>query len=213
MKWKLKIIILGMAILMVLSISVFQIITYQSGKQAGLKEGEVYVADGTEIYVADEKDYLIAENDAEIEIAEEGESSLYIEKEEAEELGLVFYPGTFTAPTAIIINGEGDEEMCVLDWSTGTLEFRGKMSSSARSFFKYFLKPYVDEYITEELGKKDEILILPHKKAIELRGRCPIGAYTYFFKDTPWPIAQIIAVNKFIEWLYFNDYKIMKNRR
>lgn len=55
--------------------------------------------------------------------------------------------------------------------------------------------------------EEGEILILSYKKALELRHKFPIS---YFLKDMPWPMSQSLAIDKFIEWLYFNDYAIVK---
>ena len=61
--------------------------------------------------------------------------------------------------------------------------------------------------------EEDEILILTYEKALELKRRFPVGSYTYFFKDMMWPITQSLAIEKFIEWLYFNDYEIVKKEK
>ena len=58
--------------------------------------------------------------------------------------------------------------------------------------------------------EEDEILIFTYEKALELKQKFPIGGYTYFYKDMPWPITQSISIDKFIEWLYENDYEIVK---
>ena len=68
-------------------------------------------------------------------------------------------------------------------------------------------KPMVIEMAGVE---EDEALILSYEKALELKQQFPIGRYTYFFKDLQWPITQSIAIEKFIEWLYENDYEIVK---
>ena len=114
--------------------------------------------------------------------------------------------------TQIIIEGDDGEDIGVLDWSTGKLKFSGKMSSSARSFFKYFLKPYVDEYIAGELDKKYNVSILSHEEAFVLKDEPPIGTYAYIVKDMPWPIRPSLFAGKFIEWLYTNDYEIVKRK-
>ena len=104
--------------------------------------------------------------------------------------------------TQIIIEDDNGEEICVLDWSTGKLEFRGKMSSSARSFFKYFLKPHVDEYIAG----------LSYEDALELKWKFPLVGCTFVFRNMTWPLTQSLSIDKFIEWLYENDYEIVKKK-
>lgn len=119
MSRRFKLYFLACAILLVVSTSVVQWVTYQTGKQEGLKE------DG-----------------------------LYLEKEKAEELGLVYYQAEiFTAPTCIIFQGDSDTEIGRLDWSTGKFVFIGEAEESAIQFFDHFLKAYVDAYIASHLEK------------------------------------------------------------
>ena len=68
-------------------------------------------------------------------------------------------------------------------------------------------KPMIIEVAETEEG---EILILSREKALELKRKFPVGSYTYFLKDMMWPITQSLAIDKFIEWLYLNDYEIVK---
>ena len=58
--------------------------------------------------------------------------------------------------------------------------------------------------------EEGEILILAYKEAIELKHEPSIGAYAYVVKDFPWPVRPSLFAGKFIEWLYLNDYAIVK---
>lgn len=196
---KFKLFLLAMAILMVTSVSVLHWTTYQTGMRDGLKEGEVYVQDGTEIYVADEKDYLWVKSDSDVDIriAEEGEEGTTLENSTT---GVFDLEAIYVPITRVIIEDADGEDIGVLDWSTGKLEFSGKMSSSARSFFKYFLKPYVDGYIAG----------LSYEEAIELKQKFPVVDRTFVFRNMTWPLTQILSIEEFIEWLYENDYKIAR---
>ena len=60
--------------------------------------------------------------------------------------------------------------------------------------------------------EEGEILILTYKEAIELKHEPSIGAYAYVVKDFPWPIRPSLFAGKFIEWLYVNDYAIVKKK-
>ena len=56
----------------------------------------------------------------------------------------------------------------------------------------------------------DEALILSYKKAIELKQEFPIVGYTFVARNMMWPLSQSFAIDSFIEWLYLNDYEIVK---
>ncbi len=65
--------------------------------------------------------------------------------------------GLIRPPTAIVFNDESQKELGMLDWTDGEFKFIGNADQSARVFFEYFLKPYIDQYIEDELRrKKDE---------------------------------------------------------
>ena len=70
-------------------------------------------------------------------------------------------------------------------------------------------KPIIIEVRETE---EEEILILTHEKALELGQKFPIMGSTYFFKDMPWPIPLTITIDSFIEWLYTNDYEIVRKK-
>ena len=60
-------------------------------------------------------------------------------------------------PTAIVFSGAGEKEIGRLDWTDGEFKFVGNADMSAKVFFDYFLKPYIDGYIEDELRRrKDE---------------------------------------------------------
>lgn len=59
-------------------------------------------------------------------------------------------------PTTIVFEHEG-EEIGRLEWGSGKFHFIGEADQSAKVFLDYFLKPYVDQYIEDELRRrKDE---------------------------------------------------------
>ena len=72
-------------------------------------------------------------------------------------------------------------------------------------------KPLTIEMAKTDTGE-DEILILTREKALELRHKFPVGSYTFIFKDMLWPITQSIAIDRFIKWIYLNDYEIVKKK-
>ena len=77
--------------------------------------------------------------------------------EAEDEIGLVYQKDweEYKPITMMVFHGDSDTEIGRLDWSTGKFDFTGEAEESAKIFFKYFLKPYVDEYIRSELkGKK-----------------------------------------------------------
>ena len=56
----------------------------------------------------------------------------------------------------------------------------------------------------------DEALILSYKKAIELKQEFPIVGYTFISRNIMWSLSHSYAIDRFIEWLYLNDYEIVK---
>jgi len=56
----------------------------------------------------------------------------------------------------------------------------------------------------------DEVLLLSYKKAIELKREFPIVSATFVFRNMMWPLSQSLAIDRFIDWLYENDYEIVK---
>ena len=60
--------------------------------------------------------------------------------------------------------------------------------------------------------EEDETLILSYKKAKELARKYSIGGYAYAVKDMPWPIRPSLFAQRFVEWLYLNDYEIVRKK-
>ena len=70
-------------------------------------------------------------------------------------------------------------------------------------------KPMIIE-VTET--KEGETLILTYEEARELEWEFPTGSRTFMFRNMAWPITQTHAIREFIEWLYENDYAIVKKK-
>lgn len=64
--------------------------------------------------------------------------------------------GDVRQPTTIVFE-YGEKEIGRLEWGSGKFHFIGEADQSAKVFLDYFLKPYVDQYIEDELERrKDE---------------------------------------------------------
>lgn len=63
--------------------------------------------------------------------------------------------GDIRSPTAIVFEYEG-KVIGQLEWGSGEFQFVGEADQSAMVFFDYFLKPYIDTYIDDELRRRKE---------------------------------------------------------
>ena len=63
--------------------------------------------------------------------------------------------GDIRPPTAIVFEYEG-KVIGQIEWGTGEFQFVGEADQSAKIFFEYFLRPYIDAYIEDELRRRKE---------------------------------------------------------
>ena len=77
------------------------------------------------------------------------DSALYLYPEDA-----INY-GDIRPPTAIVFEYMG-KDIGQLEWGSGEFQFVGQADQSAKIFFEYFLRPYIDAYIEDELRRRKE---------------------------------------------------------
>lgn len=98
----------------------------------------------------------------------------------------------------------------VVAWKHGKEEQLGEQLDEAIADFLLVESKQKPTIIKMAKVEENETLILSYEKALELKQKFPVGRYTYCFKDIPWPVTQSLSIREFIEWLYENDYEIVK---